>query len=180
MRLSGDGKHGHLERIQTFRGLACRSTFTARRHTLLYRLKTPSQQIAVVLSAPTEGLDPSAAERVFGFRQATITTFPCGRARAHPARALLLPSAPPTSAVGRTPNQAAKRLTSALAVAGHRSPHQDSACASARSPHAAHGASAHPLPATDPGCLPACRSSPKPVLLRVDRSFWTLARGGAS
>jgi IS1 family transposase len=41
----------------------------------LYRLKTSSQQIAVVLSALAEGLDPSAAERVFGFRQATITTW---------------------------------------------------------------------------------------------------------
>jgi transposase-like protein len=38
-------------------------------------LKTPSQQIAMVLSALAEGLDPSAAERVFGFRQATITTW---------------------------------------------------------------------------------------------------------
>src|SRR5436305_4581838 len=41
----------------------------------LYRLKTPSQQVAQVLSALAEGLDPSAAERVFGFRQATITTW---------------------------------------------------------------------------------------------------------
>jgi IS1 family transposase len=41
----------------------------------LYRLKTPSQQIAVVLSALAEGLDLSAAERVFGYRQATITTW---------------------------------------------------------------------------------------------------------
>jgi hypothetical protein len=41
----------------------------------LYRLKTPSHHIAVVLSALAEGLDPSAAERVFGFRQATITTW---------------------------------------------------------------------------------------------------------
>ena len=45
----------------------------ARRHTPLYRLKTPSHQIAVVLAALAEGLDPSAAERVFGYRQATIT-----------------------------------------------------------------------------------------------------------
>jgi IS1 family transposase len=36
-------------------------------------LKTPSQQLAMVLSALAEGLDPSAAERVFGYRQATIT-----------------------------------------------------------------------------------------------------------
>jgi transposase-like protein len=39
----------------------------------LYRLKTPSQQIAMVLTALAEGLDPSAAERVFGYRRATIT-----------------------------------------------------------------------------------------------------------
>jgi hypothetical protein len=47
----------------------------ARRNTPLYRLKTPSHQVAMVLSALAEGLDPSAAERVFGFRQGTITTW---------------------------------------------------------------------------------------------------------
>jgi IS1 family transposase/transposase-like protein len=73
--LVGDGKHGQAERIQTFRCQACHTTFTARRHTPMYRLKTPSQQVAVVLSALAEGLDPSAAERVFGYRQATITTW---------------------------------------------------------------------------------------------------------
>jgi IS1 family transposase/transposase-like protein len=73
--LVGDGKHGHVELIQTFRCQACRTTFSARRHTPLYRLKTPSQQVAMVLSALAEGLDPSAAERVFGYRQATITTW---------------------------------------------------------------------------------------------------------
>jgi len=73
--LVGDGKHGRAELIQTFRCQACRTTFSARRHTPLYRLKTPSQQIAVVLSALAEGLDASAAERVFGYRQATITTW---------------------------------------------------------------------------------------------------------
>jgi IS1 family transposase len=73
--LVGDGKHGRAERIQTFRCQACRTTFSARRHTPLYRLKTPSHQIILVLAALAEGLDPSAAERVFGFRQATITTW---------------------------------------------------------------------------------------------------------
>ena len=73
--LVGDGKHGQAERIQTFRGPACHTTFSARRHTPLYRLKTPSHQIAVVLSALAEGLDLSAAERVFGYRQATITAW---------------------------------------------------------------------------------------------------------
>jgi transposase-like protein len=64
--LVGDGKHGRAERIQTFRGPACRTTFTSRRHTVLSRLKTPSRQVAVVLTALAEGLDPSAAERVAG------------------------------------------------------------------------------------------------------------------
>ena len=73
--LVGDGKHGQVERIQTFRCQACGTTFTARRHTPLYRLKTPSHQIAMVLSALAEGLDPSAAERVFGYRQGTIITW---------------------------------------------------------------------------------------------------------
>jgi transposase-like protein/IS1 family transposase len=71
--LVGDGKHGQAERIQTFRCQACRITFSARRDTPLYHLKTPSQQVAMVLSALAEGLDASAAERVFGFRHATIT-----------------------------------------------------------------------------------------------------------
>ena len=64
--LVGDGKHGRTEPIQTFRCQACRTTFSARRHTPLYRLKTPSWQVAVVLTALAEGLDPSAAERVAG------------------------------------------------------------------------------------------------------------------
>jgi transposase-like protein/IS1 family transposase len=73
--LVGDGTHGHAERIQTFRCQACHTTFSARRDTPLYRLKTPSHQVAMVLSALAEGLDPSAAERVFGYRQATITAW---------------------------------------------------------------------------------------------------------
>ncbi len=73
--LVGDGKHGRAEPIQTFRCQACRTTFSSRRDTPLYRLKTPSHQVAMVLSAQAEGLDPSAAERVFGYRQATITTW---------------------------------------------------------------------------------------------------------
>jgi hypothetical protein len=42
--LVGDGKQGQAERIQTFRCQACRTTFSARRNTPLYRLKTPSQK----------------------------------------------------------------------------------------------------------------------------------------
>src|SRR4029077_13052290 len=64
------------EPIQTFRCPACHSTFSARRDTPLYRLKTPSHQVAMVLSALAEGLDSSAAARVFGYRQATPTQRP--------------------------------------------------------------------------------------------------------
>ena len=70
--LVGDGTHGHTEPIQTFRCQACCATFTARRDTPLYHLKTPSYQVAMVLSVLAEGLDASTAARVFGFRQATI------------------------------------------------------------------------------------------------------------
>jgi transposase-like protein len=85
--LVGDGTHGHAEHIQTFRCQACRTTFTARRHTPLYRLKTPSHQVAMVLTARACGLDPSAAERVFGYRHATLTAWLTRgfRARADPA-----------------------------------------------------------------------------------------------
>ncbi len=68
-----DGNSGKAERIQRWRCQACQTTFSARLHTPMYRLKTPSHQVAVVLSALAEGLDVSAAERVFGVRQATIT-----------------------------------------------------------------------------------------------------------
>ena len=63
--LVGDGKHGQAELIQTFRCQACRTTFTARRNTALYRLKTPSYQVAMVLSALAEGLDPISRPREF-------------------------------------------------------------------------------------------------------------------
>jgi hypothetical protein len=42
--LVGDDMHGQAERIQTFRCQACRTTFTSRHNTPLYRLKTPSHQ----------------------------------------------------------------------------------------------------------------------------------------
>ena len=71
--LVGDGTHGKRERIQTFRCQACRTTFTARRHTPLYRLKTASTRVAEVLSALAEGLSVAAAVRVFGHSEGTIT-----------------------------------------------------------------------------------------------------------
>jgi transposase-like protein len=74
-RLFGDGKHGPASRIQTLRWQACRTTFSSRRDTPLYHLKTPSHQVAMVLTALAQGLDASAAERVLGYRQTTITSW---------------------------------------------------------------------------------------------------------
>jgi hypothetical protein len=82
--LVGDGTHGTHERIQTFRCQACRTTFSARLNTPLYRLKTPSQRVGEVLTAMAEGLDVSAAVRVFGHGHTTITTW-LTRAGAHSA-----------------------------------------------------------------------------------------------
>jgi hypothetical protein len=126
-RLFGDGKHGHAEQIQTFRCQACRTTFSARRHTPLYRLKTPLHQIVVVLSALAEGLDASAAKRAFGSRQATITSW-LSQAGEH-AQALH----ERTFSTLRLPHlqldELRTRLRSAnqirLSLAGHRSAHQD-------------------------------------------------------
>jgi transposase-like protein len=151
--LVGDGKHGSAERIQTFRCQACHITFTARRNTPLYRLKTPSHHIAVVLSALAEGLDPSAAERVAGLSTSHYyhLAIPCWRARAHPARALLLSSPTPAPPAGRAAHQAPLRQAGAVALAGHRPLYKASSCAPSGSPHTKRSAYSHPLPATDPG-----------------------------
>ena len=151
--LVGDGKHGQAEQIQTLRCQACRTTFTSRRNTPLYRLKPPSQQVAVVLSALAEGLDPSAASRIFGFRQATITTW-LTRAGSHapgPARVLLPPSLAPTSPTGRTAHEVEEFSAGAVVVVSHRPADQDDSCAPARSSHPKHGPSAHPHAAAEPG-----------------------------
>ena len=73
--LVGDGTHGRVERIQTFRCQACQTTFTSRRDTPLYRLKTAANRVAEVLSALAEGLSVAAAVRVFGYSEGTIATW---------------------------------------------------------------------------------------------------------
>jgi IS1 family transposase len=70
--LVGDGTHGKGECIQTFRCQACGATFSSRRNTALYRLKTASSRVAEVVAALAEGRAVSAAVRVFGHREATI------------------------------------------------------------------------------------------------------------
>ena len=159
--LVGDGSHGQAERIQTFRCQACRTTFSARRDTPLYRLKTPSQQVAVVLSALVEGLDPSAAERVFGYRHATITSW-MSRAGEH-AQTLHERSFRNLQLPHLQLDELRTRLRSSthvlwlwLAI---------DPCtkilpgAPSGFPHTKCGAHGHPLLATDPGRLSASHSS---------------------
>jgi IS1 family transposase len=73
--LVGDGTHGLRERIQTLRCQACGTTFSTRRNTPLYRLKTASHRVAEVLTALAEGLSIGAAVRVFGHHHPTITSW---------------------------------------------------------------------------------------------------------
>jgi hypothetical protein len=47
--LVGDGRHGKTEPIQDFFCQACHTKFSARRNTVLYRLKTSAQTIERVL-----------------------------------------------------------------------------------------------------------------------------------
>jgi hypothetical protein len=116
----------------------------------------------MVLAALAEGLDASAAERIFGYRQATITTWlsRAARARSDVPRAVLPRPLAPTPPTGRTADETAELQARALAVAGHRSHYEDSSRPSVGSPHAVHGAPGSSLPATDPSRLSAFRSSP--------------------
>ncbi len=82
--LVGYGAQGKTDRIQRFRCQACGMTFSARRDTPLYHLKTAPQQIVPVLTAIAEGLTIAAAGRVFGHSEHTIATW-LTRAGAHSA-----------------------------------------------------------------------------------------------
>jgi len=75
----------------------------------------------MVLAVLAEGLDASAAERIFGYRQATITTWltRAARARSVLARALFPPSLGPASPTGRTAHKAAEFSAGVMAVAGY-------------------------------------------------------------
>jgi hypothetical protein len=75
--LVGYGKHGKQEEIRDFKCQACGKKFTARRNTVLYRLKSHSELIVKVLWLLALGVDASALEEVFGVREVTICTWLC-------------------------------------------------------------------------------------------------------
>jgi len=134
--LVGDGIHGRVEQIQTFRCQACHMTFSARRHIPLYRLKTP-------LPANRNGAD-GARRRAGSFRRRTCLRLPTSHdhylADSRWRVALLPQPLAPTSAIGRTANQVALLHTGDLALVGHRSLHEDYTSTPSRPPNAKLGA----------------------------------------
>ena len=62
--LVGYGVHGKHEPIQDLWCQCCRRKFPARRHTVLYRLKTLSRTVAQALTLLVVGMDASAVEEV--------------------------------------------------------------------------------------------------------------------
>ena len=65
------------EEIRDFKCQACGKKFTARRNTILYRLKSHSELIEKILWLLALGVDASALEEVFGVREITIRTWLC-------------------------------------------------------------------------------------------------------
>jgi hypothetical protein len=106
--LVGDGKHGKAEHTQTFRCQACRTTFSARRDTALYQLKTPSQKARHGPLCAGRRAGPFSGRK--GLRLSTSheyeVAYSCRRARSDVTQTNLLPSPPPTPPAGRTANTA--------------------------------------------------------------------------
>ncbi|MFO7684346.1 MAG: DDE-type integrase/transposase/recombinase [Chloroflexota bacterium] len=71
--LVSNGWRGKSERIRQWKCQACGGKFSDRRNTALYRLKTASQQVAQVMIAMAEGVDLSAATRIFRFHHTTVS-----------------------------------------------------------------------------------------------------------
>ena len=73
--LVGYGWHGKTDVIQDLRCQACGRKFSVRWGTALYRLKTSSEKVALILSLMAEGMDVSALERVFEIKEGTLRTW---------------------------------------------------------------------------------------------------------
>jgi transposase-like protein len=64
--------HGKREGIQDFYCQSCNHKFTARRNTVSYRLKTPSQTVGLVLWLLALGVDVSALEEACQIGEGTM------------------------------------------------------------------------------------------------------------
>jgi transposase-like protein len=70
--LIGDGKRGAEHGIQHGRCPACGHTYTARRGTILFRLKTPEQGVASGLHLLCQGMSCRDVAAVIGVDEATV------------------------------------------------------------------------------------------------------------
>jgi transposase-like protein len=73
--LVGYGHHGKREQIQDLNCQSCGKKFSVRRDTVLYRLKSHSEKVALALALLAEGMDVSALERVTGIKEGTLRTW---------------------------------------------------------------------------------------------------------
>jgi predicted amidophosphoribosyltransferase len=73
--LVGYGHHGKYERIQDLICQVCGKKFTVGRDTVLYRLKSHSEKVALTLALLAEGMDVLALERVLGIKEGTLRTW---------------------------------------------------------------------------------------------------------
>ena len=80
--LVSNGWSGKAERIRQWKCQACQKRFSERLHTPFYRLKKSSTRVSEVLTAMAEGVDLSAATRIFKHHHTTITRW-LGRAGEH-------------------------------------------------------------------------------------------------
>jgi IS1 family transposase len=73
--LIGYGAHGKHERIPDLYCQYCKTKFTVRKWTLLYRLKTLSKIIILSLNLLVLGIDVSALQEALGIQESTLRTW---------------------------------------------------------------------------------------------------------
>lgn len=71
--VTSNGVRGKTEKIRQWKCQACGCKFSDRRNTPMYRLKTASKKVAQVMIAMAEGVDLSAATRIFNYHHTTIS-----------------------------------------------------------------------------------------------------------
>jgi IS1 family transposase len=73
--LIGYGAHGKHERIPDLYCQCCKTKFTVRKWTLLYRLKTLSKIIFLAMNLLVLGIDVSALQEALGIQESTLRTW---------------------------------------------------------------------------------------------------------
>ena len=73
--LIGYGAHGKHERIPDLYCQCCKTKFTIRKWTLLYRLKTLSKIIFLAMNLLVLGIDVSALQEALGIQESTLRTW---------------------------------------------------------------------------------------------------------